>query len=472
MSEQTMPGMSLAKIVEVLGAEYIGRTEDLDKCVTAVTMDSRTITENGLFIAIRGERSDGHDFVADVFRKGALAVIAEHAVEHDADGSQVTGNQILVADSVQALQKLAAYYRTCLETKVVTITGSVGKTSTKEMIASVLAEKYNVLKTIGNFNNEIGLPLTVFRIRPEHEVAVLEAGVDEPNEMDIIAGAAGPNVCVITNIGICHLENLGSRQGIFDEKSKCFRYMRDNGLAVLNGDDDILGSVREVQGRAPVFFGLEAEGSYTDKQVYITDIVDLGYEGSDAILHTPAGNAAIHVAIPGLHQLTNAAAAAAVGLHLGLTLEEVVAGIGKARTISGRTNLIHAGGLLVVDDCYNANPTSMKAALELLTKAQGRKIAVLGDMGELGPDEKQLHREVGTFAAGCHLDALFLCGDLAMELMAGAMEDGQLDIRHYSDKEALIRDLKAYVQEGDTVLVKASHFMQYPAIVAALTVEA
>ncbi|MCR5744067.1 MAG: UDP-N-acetylmuramoyl-tripeptide--D-alanyl-D-alanine ligase [Lachnospiraceae bacterium] len=457
-----MPGMSLRDIVRVLDAEYIGDEGALDESVRSVTMDSRTVTEGALFFAIRGERVDGHSFIGDVFNKGALAVICER------DTSDA-GNRIVVKHSIAALQRLAAYYRTCVDAKVVLITGSVGKTSTKEMIASVLGEKYNVLKTEGNFNNEIGLPLTVFRLRPEHEVAVLEAGVDEPGEMDIIAKAAKPDVCVITNIGICHMENLGSRRGIFEEKSKCFDYMRDGGIAVLNGDDDILGSVRDVRGVSPVFFGVDRVGEYVDKQVYVTDVVSKGFDGSDAVLHTGAGNINVSVGIPGVHQITNAAAAAAVGLGLGLSLSQIASGIAKAKTISGRTNLIHTDKLLIVDDCYNANPSSMKAGLFLLVKASGRRIAVLGDMGELGPDERALHREVGEYAAGLGLDALFLCGELSKEIMEGAKADKNLMIRHFPDREKLTEELLKYVQEGDTVLVKASHFMQYQAIVDALT---
>jgi len=457
-----MPGMSLRDIVRVLDADYVGDEAALDSFVSSVTMDSRVVDKNALFFAIRGERVDGHSFIGDVFGKGALAVVCERDTGD-------AGNRIIVRSSVQALQRLAGYYRTCVDAKVVLITGSVGKTSTKEMIASVLAEKYNVLKTAGNYNNEIGLPLTVLKLRPEHEVAVLEAGVDEPGEMDIIAKAAKPDVCVITNIGICHMENLGSRRGIFEEKSKCFDYMRDGGIAVLNGDDDILGGVRDVKGVSPVFFGVDRDGEYTAKQVYITDVVSRGFAGSDALLHTGAGNINISVGIPGVHQLTNAAAAAAVGLGLGLSLTEIAEGIAKAKTISGRTNLIHTDKLLIVDDCYNANPSSMKAGLFLLVKAAGRRIAVLGDMGELGPDERALHREVGEYAAECGLDALFLCGELSKEIMEGAKADKNLLIRHFPDREALISALLEYVQEGDTVLVKASHFMQYSAVVEALS---
>ena len=452
-----MPGMRLDQIRDVLQAEFIGNEWDLSRTVTFVTMDSRKAEKGCLFFAVKGEHNDGHDYVADVFGKGALAVICEH----NCPGAG--GNQLIVPDSIRALQKLAAYYRSCLDTKVVTVTGSVGKTSTKEMIASVLGESFRVLKTIGNYNNEIGLPLTVFRIRPEDEIAVLEAGIDEPGEMDVIANAAKPDVCVITNIGICHLENLGSRQGIFDEKTKCFQYMQPGGIAVLNRDDDLLSCVEHVGDAAPVFFSLKE----TDVAgaVYITDAEDLGYDGSNALLHTPGGTIEIHVAIPGLHQLGNAAAAAAVGLHFGMPLAQIAKGIQKARTIQGRTNLIHTHGITLVDDCYNANPASMKAALALLTKAKGRKIAVLGDMGELGPEERSLHREVGLFAAGCGLDAVFLSGELAKEIQVGLEMHSDTKVFYYTDREKLTAALRSYIEEGDTVLIKASHFMHYEELV-------
>lgn len=456
MSDSIMPGMKTGLIADAVGGQLFG---DPDIAVTSVTSDSRQAADGALFIAIKGARVDGHDFIDSVRESGAAAVICERRVD-----SPIT--QIVVGSSVAALGALAAYYRRQLTVKTVLVTGSVGKTSTKEMIASVLSQHFNTLKTEGNLNNEIGLPLTVLKLKPGHEAAVLEAGIDEPGEMDVIAAAAGPDICVITNIGICHMENLGSRQGIFDEKTKCFNYMREGGRAILPATDDMLRTVKSAGGSAPMFFSAE-EGV---GDVYVSSVNDMGYEGSSAVLNTPAGSVPIRLHIPGIHQLANAAAAACAGLTLGMSLSEIAAGIEAARTIGGRTNLIVKNGVTIVDDCYNASPATVMAALDLLKKAKGRKIAVLGDMGELGPDEAVLHKQVGEYAAKAAPDALFLTGELSKNTLFGARcASHGLYSQHISDRAQLISTLKRTIRPGDTVLIKASHFMHFEEIVKALT---
>ena len=471
-----MKGMTLERMAQACHARLCGAPADQKTIgqteAAGIVTDSRQVKEGFVFVALPGERVDGHDYIPQVFEKGALAVVCER------EPQQAEGVCLLVDSSKEALRQLAALYLDELDIPVVGITGSVGKTSTKEMIASVLSQKYLVHKTAGNFNNEIGLPLTVFGLRKEHEVAVLEMGISDFGEMSRLAAVARPRVSVITNIGICHLENLGTRDGILKAKTEVFDYLRDDATVVLNGDDDKLCTVAEVQGKAPVFYGMgetRPDGAAYEKKAIFADAVEnRGLRGIDFDLHMPQSTHRVHVAIPGAHNVYNAMAAAAVGLALGLSETEICAGIEAARTIGGRTNLIEAGGYLVIDDCYNANPVSMKAALDVLAQGEGRTIAVLGDMGELGTDEKQLHYEVGAYVAEKQIDWLFAAGELSWELVRGVSEYPDFTTQYDyfgSDVEALCARVCEFVQPGDTILVKASHFMDYPRIVKALTVE-
>lgn len=465
--KKEMPNMTLKNIAGACEGTYIGAKELEDKVICGAVIDSRLVEADYLFIPIKGERVDGHKFIPQVFEKGACCVLSEVELENPA------GPYIRVESSETALKKIAAFYRQSLPIKVVGITGSVGKTSTKEMIASVVSQKYNVHKTAGNFNNEIGLPLTVFGIHREHEVAILEMGISDFNEMHRLSTVANPDICVITNIGLCHLENLGTRDGILQAKTECFEHMREGGLAILNGDDDKLSTKKKVNGRDTVFYGIGTENG-----IYATDVANLGFEGMSAVIHTPLGEFEAHITIPGEHNVYNALAATAVGLELGLTLEEIQKGIAEAKTIAGRTNVIKANGYNVIDDCYNANPVSMEAALDVLSHAKGRTIAVLGDMGELGEDEKTLHFGVGKCVAEKKIHTLFCAGSLAAEYKAGVEAaardcvDNTEDICqvfYFEHKDAMIESLLSYVTEGDSILIKASHFMDFPKVVDALT---
>ena len=470
-----MKGMTIERMAQACQARICGKPAEqaaLEKEAAGIVIDSRQAKEGFVFVALPGERVDGHNFIPQVFENGALAVVCEREPE-DAQGIC-----LLVASTKEALKQLAALYLDELSIPVVGITGSVGKTSTKEMIASVLSQKYNVHKTAGNFNNEIGLPLTVFGLTEAHEVAVLEMGISDFGEMSRLAAVARPQVSVITNIGICHLENLGTRDGILKAKTEVFDYLREDATVVLNGDDDKLCTVAQVQGKAPVFYGMgeptPEQAAYEKKSIFADAVENKGLRGIDFDLHLPKGTYRVHVVIPGEHNVYNAMVAAAVGLALGLSDKEICAGIEAARTIGGRTNLMEAKGYLVIDDCYNANPVSMKAAVDVLAQGEGRKIAVLGDMGELGADEKQLHYEVGAYVAEKHIDWLFAAGELSKELVRGVEEypDFTTQVDYFGkDVEALCSRVCDFAQPGDTILVKASHFMDYPRIVQALTKE-
>lgn len=462
-----MKNMTLENIEKACGGRYIGTEAEKKTEVLGVVIDSRQVESGYLFVAIPGEKVDGHKFIPDVFAKGAAAVLSEQQLEDPA------GPYILVESTTKALRDLAEYYRKSLDIKVVGITGSVGKTSTKEMIASVLSEKYRVLKTEGNYNNEIGLPLTIFKIRAEHEVAVLEMGISEFGEMHRLATMANPDICVITNIGLCHLENLKTRDGILKAKTESFAHLKKDGIAILNGDDDKLSTIRQVGDKEPAFYGMEEKMEYREdakKSVYATGVENLGLYGMQARIHTPEGERDVRIPIPGEHNVYNALAATAVGLSLGLSLDQISSGILKAKTIGGRTNLLNTGSMTVIDDCYNANPVSMKASIDVLATAEGRKIAVLGDMGELGENEKKLHYEVGEYLAKKEIDVLFCAGELSEEIAKAAQKESKTcEVYYFKTRDALLEQLLPFLKKGDTVLVKASHFMEYPEIVKALT---
>ncbi len=459
-----MKNMTLENIAHSCGGTYIGNEKYRSKEVAGVVIDSRKVEKDYLFIPIKGERVDGHSFIPTVFEQGAAAVLSEYKLENP------QGPYILVESTEKALKDIAAFYRNSLDIKVVGITGSVGKTSTKEMIAAILETKYRVLKTAGNFNNEIGLPLTVFRLKESDEVAVLEMGISDFGEMDRLARIAKPDIGVITNIGLCHLENLGTRDGIRKAKTEMFAHIKEGGSAVLNGDDDQLAKIMTVQGKPPVFYGKNPLNlEETPNMVYASDIENLGLEGMKGNFHFGEESLKVQIPIPGEHNVMNALAGACVGRLLGLSLKEIQRGIANAKTISGRTNLIHANDTLIIDDCYNANPVSMKASIDVLAQQKGRTIAVLGDMGELGSEEEKLHYEVGAYAAEKKIDALFCTGELSKELVKGVTENGTWsEVFYFDNKEALITALKEYRKEGDTILVKASHFMEFSEIVKEL----
>lgn len=464
MSEY-MENLTLQAIADACGGEYFGSAEERNNEIAGVVIDSRLVEKDFLFIAIPGERVDGHDFIATAFEKGARGVITEKKLEN------CEHPYILVQSGTEALKKIAAYYRSTLTIPVIGITGSVGKTSTKEMISSVLGRKYKVLKTAGNFNNEIGLPLTILRIRKQHQVAVVEMGISDFGEMSRLARIARPNIAVITNIGWCHLEQLKDREGILKAKTEMFDYLSEDAEIVLNGDDDCLSKKQMVHGKKVRFYGFDKNGDTgVEKDVYAKEIHNFGFEGSEVKIVTPAGELVSSISIPGEHNIYNALAATQVGLLLGLSLEEIAAGIQSARTIQGRTNFIYRDGMIFIDDCYNANPVSMKTAIELLSHARGRSIAVLGDMGELGQEERALHREVGEEVGRKKIHSLFCTGELAREYVQGAGSiNPECHVFYFQTKEQLLRALQEYLKEGDSVLIKASHFMSFNVILENLT---
>lgn len=451
-----MKNLTLRNITLACNGEFRGNEELLDKEVAGVVIDSRKVEKDYLFIAIDGERFNAHKFIPDTIEKGALCVVSHE------DLGETDFPYILVKNTGQALLDTAKLYRDSFDVKVVGITGSVGKTSTKEMIASVLAQKYNVHKTLGNFNNEWGLPITIFEMNENHEVAILEMGVNHFGEMRRLSSVSSPDICVITNIGVAHLEFFKTREGILKEKTEMIQDMKEGGSILLNGDDDLLSTVGEIKGVMPEFFGFSENASF-----YVTDVKSLGLKGSACTIHLPDGESFdCIVPLPGKHMVYNALAGASVGYKLGLTAEQIKAGIEALPSIPGRNNIISTDHLIILDDCYNANPVSMKASIDVLDMAIGRKVAILGDMGELGEDAYELHRGVGTYAAEKGIDLVIGIGSLAKAITEGAVD--KTNTLWYETKADFLADMKNIIKPDDNILVKASHGAHFPELVDAL----
>lgn len=462
-----MKSMTLMNMAQACKGKLVlpeGATPEVSETKEArgVVIDSRNVKDDVVFVAVKGERQDGHSYIPAVAELGALGVVCEREPEN------CRIPYILVEDSLTAFRRIAAYYRQQLTIPVIGITGSVGKTSTKEFIASVLMQKYRVCKTQKNFNNEIGLPMTVLSVQPEDEVAVFEMGISDFGEMTRLSEIARPDYCVITNIGQCHLENLGSREGILKAKTEIFTHMNPDGYVFLNGEDDQLVTVKKPGKNEVIYFGM----SDTD-EVYATDIEDLGLLGSKAVIHAGEAAFAVRIPLPGVHMVLNALAATAVGIKLGLTPAEITQGIAEVQAVAGRSHVIETSEYILIDDSYNANPVSMKAAIGLLQTALQRKVAILGDMFELGTDEVRLHGEIGEYAVMRGVDVLICVGALSENMylaarQTAAQQGRDLAIHYFRTREEAMQTLSSILQTGDAVLIKASHGMSFEKIVEAL----
>lgn len=450
--------IALKELAMACGGRLVCTPEEENITVTSVSTDSRQVKKGTLFGAIKGERSDGHDYIKACAESGAAAALCEKEPE----GTDIP--YILVPSTLKALQDMAAHVLKKAGIPVVAVTGSAGKTSTKEMIASVLSRKYNVLKTSGNHNNALGLPLTVFELEKEHEVAVLEHGISRFGEMSVLAAITRPDVVVFTNIGDCHLEDLGDHEGVFKAKGEIFSYMSEDAKIILNGDDAILGAQTEIKGIRPLFYGMGENCDVTAR-----DIHSFGFEGSEFTVVTRESSFKAELTAPGRHMICNALAAVSAGRVFGLSDEEIRLGIGDYRPVKGRFNICDTGKLILVDDCYNANPVSMKASLENLSYAKGRKVAVLGDMGELGKDSDELHRGVGAYFGKVRIDVLCCAGSSSRFIFEAAKEaDPHLEAYWFGTAGELTGMLPAILQDKDTVLVKASRFCKFETIVKAI----
>jgi UDP-N-acetylmuramoyl-tripeptide--D-alanyl-D-alanine ligase len=427
--------------------------------VTAVSTDSRKITEGCLFIPLSGENFDGHSFIDGALDAGAAGVLcAKLPTDLRPDKFYIK-----VDNTRLALKALAGVYRARFHIPVIQITGSVGKTTTKDMIASVLSTRYRVLKTPENFNNDIGTPLTLLGLEPEHQAAVIETGMNHFGEIAYLGEIVRPDIAVISNIGDAHIENLGSREGILRAKCEIFEHLNPNGVAVLNGDDALLSGLELA---VPAIRCGKSERC----GVRVTDIADHGVAGITCTVVTERDAYPLEIPAPGEHMVYSASMAAAIGERLGLSREEIVRGVASYVPTGSRMRLVRLPGeRIILDDCYNANPQSVTAALEILAKTEcDRTAAVLGDMGELGGLTEQAHYNMGALAAMLGIDRIFAVGAKAAKIAQGAEDSGGY-VQHFATKEEALPTIRETFAEHTAMLIKASHAMHFGWLVEQLS---
>lgn len=443
----------LSNLRTLLGAEQRHGDANFER----VVIDSRAVRPGDLFVALRGENHDGHAFVAQARAAGAVGAVVAEWVD-------VELPQLCVPDTLDALQLMGAAARTQFRQPVVAVTGSNGKTTTKQMLAAMFAARGPVLATLGNLNNHIGVPLTLLRLRPEHRTAVIELGANHPGEIALLTRLARPDVGVITQAGDAHLEGFGSREGVARAKGELFAAL-DGGVAVINADDAYAGLWRQLAARASMLsFGLNHQADVRAEHLEPEPLADA--VGTRFVLRTPTGSAPVHLPMPGRHNVMNALAAAACGIALGMDADVIAAGLGRVEGASGRLSWLRTpDGARVLDDSYNANPTSLRAAMELLAALPGRRWLVLGGMAELGPDAPRLHREAGAFAKSLGIDRLFTLGALAAHAAQGFGANAEV----FEDVQSLTRALHGALGADTVMLVKGSRSARMERVVAALT---
>ena len=428
-------------------AEAVGSKTKLDGGFNCVCTDTRKIEQGCLFIAIKGENFDGHDFAAKAVELGAKAVVCEK-------DCGLGENQILVESTRQALLDLAGYYRSLFNIPVIGITGSVGKTTTKEMVHAVMSVKYNTLKNEGNLNNEIGVPMTLFRLDETHEAAVIEMGMSGFDEIARMTAAVRPDVAVISNIGVSHIEKLGSGKGILKAKLEILQGMKAEAPVILNGDDDML-SCANVDNHPVTYYGVNNNNSVFFAENICAEESEISFDAS-----FPNGKASVRLPFPGRHNVYNALAAAAAGSFFGISADDAFEALKGYVPAGMRQRIVKKKGITFIEDCYNASPDSQAAALAVLGGMNAkRKIAVIGDMLELGSYSAQAHASVGIKAAENKIDVLFTYGTQSLET-AKAAEGSVATVKSFSDKQELSKELCGMLAEGDAVLFKASRGMK------------
>ena len=452
-----MEPMTIQEIAAAVDGKWLNPRDDAP-AVTAVCTDSRKLTPGCLFLPWVGEKFDGHDFIGQALDAGAAGCLCARVPETPRDDKFY----IQVADTRLALRALASAYRDKFDIPVVQVTGSVGKTTTKEMIAAVLGAKYRVLKTPENFNNDIGTPLTLLGLRPEHQAAVIETGMNHFGEIEYLGAMVRPDVAVISNIGDAHIEFLGSRQGILQAKCEIFTHLKEGGLAVLNGDDSLLDTVN-------IPFRTVRCGQSGHCQARITEVADHGVEGITCTVETTKDVYHLSIPAPGVYMAYSASIAVAVGEELGLSHDEIVRGAASYEPAGSRMRVVRLPeGRIILDDCYNANPQSVTAALEVLAKTEcDHRVAVLGDMGELGDLTEQAHYNMGALASMLGIDFVVAIGEKAAKIADGTAQSGG-EVLHFATKEEAIGTLKQELRPNTAMLVKASHAMHFGALVEAL----
>ena len=454
-----MEAMTLGQLVEAVHGTLLGRFNDLDTAFTLVDTDSRAVREGALFIPLVGERFDGHVYLDAALENGAAGCLTAKEPET----LRPDKFYVKVEDTEVALKDMAVAYKNRFDIPFIGVTGSVGKTTAKDMIASVLSVKYNVLKTEGNFNNNIGMPLTLLRLTSEHQVCVLEMGMDKFGEIDYLAGAVKPNIGVITNVGDAHIERLGSRENIFKAKCEILPHVQD--LVVLNGDDALLSTLR---GKTPVEAVFCGHGEGLEYRAQLT--------GGDGVSHidcrvtTPKMDREVQIPALGEHMIYPTLIACAVAEKLGLTPDEIAEGLTQFVPTRMRMNILRrADQITILDDAYNANPQSMRAAISVLGDApRSWKVALLGDMLELGSFAPALHTGVGEYLGKAGIDCVVAVGPMAKHIAEGAESSGVEHIYYCETREKALPVLEQVVRPDSAILVKASRGMKMEELTARL----
>ncbi|MBI2384211.1 MAG: UDP-N-acetylmuramoyl-tripeptide--D-alanyl-D-alanine ligase [Gammaproteobacteria bacterium] len=431
-----------------------------DAAFARVATDTRALAAGDLFVALKGERFDGHEFVRRAGELGAAGALVSAPVDCGLP-------QVVVPDTLRALQDYAASWRGDFSIPVVGVTGSTGKTTTKQMLAAVFAARGPVLATQGNLNNHIGVPLTLLTLRPEHRTAVIEMGANHLGEIALLASIARPDVGVVTQAGDAHLEGFGSREGVARGKGEMFSGLRGRGVAVINADDRSASLWKQLAGGASILtFGFDAEADV--RALRVEPFPEEAPSGMRFELRAPEGRVTVELNLPGRHNVANALAAAACGVALGMDLADIAAGLARVQPVAGRLSWkATPEGARLLDDTYNANPTSLRAGLELLGQVAGERWLVLGNMGELGPDSAQIHFEAGKTAKAMGVQRLFTVGELAQAAARGFGAGAQ----HFGDAAELAQALRPQLSPKVVALVKGSRSSRMERVVAALTLQ-
>ena len=446
-----MEVLSCREILDVTQGIRIFGTDDIK--FTGISTDSRNVNKGDLFVPLVGERYDGHHFISDAFKSGAVGALTQNE-SSKAD----RGVLIQVKSTLKALGELSAYYRNKFNLPIIAVTGSVGKTGTKDMIAAALSGKKNVLKTPGNYNNEIGLPLTIFGLGKFHEAAVVEMGMSGFNEISRLSKIARPNIAVITNIGMSHIEKLGSKENILKAKLEILEGMNtETDLLLLNGDDELLAGLKDKMRIRTLYYGINGDYDYRAYNIEANEAY------TDFSITIRKKEYRVRVPAPGIHNVHNAIAAIAVADELKLDMKAITEGLLQYNPGSMRLNIIEQNGIKVINDAYNACPDSMKAALDVMSKIKGqRRIAVLGDMLEMGDWADAAHESVGRLAFDSGADCIVTVGEKSRILAQSAILEG-MDIRNvhlFSDNKKAADFLVNFIKSGDIILVKGSRGMK------------
>ena len=447
-----MIGLTICELCAACGGEWQGAEDLLDKTPSDIVTDSRQASKGSLFLALRGEKTDGHRYIPDVLQQGALAVLAE-------EGGAPGEPRILVPNVMDAMRKAARMNRSRFSIPFIGVTGSVGKTTAKEMLASALSGRLRTFKTPGSMNGQIGIPVALTGMEDRYDAAVIEMGISLHGEMRRLTEIVHPDMAVFTNIGDAHLEAFHDRPGILKEKSELLLGMPSEGVIFYNGDDELLRAAN-FGGRRKVCFGL---GEKCDVRAE-----NVRYEDGTTLCCTviaPGRRFPIRVDAYGSYMIYSVLSAAAVAIELGLSDAEIAEGMSHYETIGHRSRVLNLGWCTLVDDCYNANPTSNRAAIDsIMTLGEGRKVCILGDMRELGENSRELHRALGEYAVSHGVESILTQGDEAACIAEAAGETAV----HFSDKASLIASLSEYLKKGDIVLVKASHGPGFDEVVRAI----